>query len=469
MADTDIPIQTWRYHAGSGVASIALSANGEIMVAGTLGKRVLSLDGQGQPRWQAKVGNQAWRAGLSHDGQTAVIGTGSTRPWDRKGRGLYCFAMAGSLRWQVELNASVWGLALSANGQTVAVGTDKKQLLCFDGQGHRLWQQDIPGLGWWAWVFGAALSADGQTIAAASADKRVWLLERSGSLIVDFRVRGELYIVAVSANGQVVATGDTKGFVYLLDRKGHLLWEEQLADKVWATVLSTDGQRLLVGAGEKEKHLYAYDQSGRLLWKRFVDGSINDIALSANGRRVVAGTRSGGIHIFGENGDVLYKAQADKLIRQVAISATGERIMVGSEDGYIYGFQLPPPSPETPMSASQPETLPQTTGAVYNIQIEHATGLAIGDKAQVTQGSVGKSAPEIQVGTNASQRCADLANNIREALELIKQYEDQCRLTGYPNEKRRAEREITDLRAQLSAYQAEARELGCNQVGEGDG
>ncbi len=469
MADADISIQTWRYDAGSGVSSIALSTNGEMTVAGTLGKRVLGLDDHGQQRWQAKVGNQAWRAGLSHDGQTAVIGTGSTRPWDRKGRGLYCFAMDGSLRWQVELNASVWGLALSADGQTVAVGTDKKQLLCFDGQGQRLWQQDIPGLGWWAWVFGAALSADGQTIAAAAADKRVRMLERSGSLLSEFRTRGDLYTVAVSTNGQMVATGDTKGYIYLLDRQGHLLWEEQLADNIWAAVLSTDGQRLLVGAGEKEKHLYAYDQSGRLLWKRFVDGSINDIALSANGRRVVAGTRNGGIHIFGEDGDVLHKAQADKLVRQVAISATGERIVVGSEDGYIYGFQLPPPTPETPVSASQSETPPQPTGTVYNIQIEHATGLAIGDMAQVTQGSVGESVPEIKVGTNASQRCADLAENIRETLKLIKQYEDQHRLTSYPNEKRRAEREITDLRTQLSTYQAEARELGCKQVGEEDG
>ena len=64
---------------------------------------------------------------------------------------------------------------------------------------------------------------------------------------------------------------------------------------------------------------------------------------------------------------------------------------------------------------------------------------------------------------NPSQRCIDLADNIRETLDLIKQYEDQRRLDDDPKVKRRAERKITDLREQLSEYEAEARELGCEE------
>jgi len=57
--------------------------------------------------------------------------------------------------------------------------------------------------------------------------------------------------------------------------------------------------------------------------------------------------------------------------------------------------------------------------------------------------------------------CADLAESIRETLELIKQYEDQRRLADDPKIKRRTEREIVELRSQLSAYEAEYQELGC--------
>jgi hypothetical protein len=47
---------------------------------------------------------------------------------------------------------------------------------------------------------------------------------------------------------------------------------------------------------------------------------------------------------------------------------------------------------------------------------------------------------------------------------LIKLYEEQRRLTSDPKEKRRAEREITNLRQQLAEYEAEARKLGCEQA-----
>lgn len=181
----------------------------------------------------------------------------------------------------------------------------------------------------------------------------------------------------------MVATGDTKGYVYLLNRQGHLLWEERLADKVGAVVLSTDGQRLLVGAGEKEKHLHAYDLAGRLLWRRYVEGSISSIALSANGQRVAVGTRDGSIYIFGQNGEILHKARAGKLVRQVAISATRERVVAGSEDGYLYGFQLPLLPTKVSVLSAKEEPIHQRGGTVYNIHIEKADHLAIGDYAQV--------------------------------------------------------------------------------------
>jgi hypothetical protein len=60
-----------------------------------------------------------------------------------------------------------------------------------------------------------------------------------------------------------------------------------------------------------------------------------------------------------------------------------------------------------------------------------------------------------------NQRCIDLVNHIQEAFDLIKQYEEKRRLTSDPKVKRQAEREISSLREQLSEYEAEARELGC--------
>jgi hypothetical protein len=46
-------------------------------------------------------------------------------------------------------------------------------------------------------------------------------------------------------------------------------------------------------------------------------------------------------------------------------------------------------------------------------------------------------------------------------LSLIKQYEEQRRLSSDPREQRRTKRKIADLRAQLAGYEREQRELGC--------
>jgi WD40 repeat protein len=341
-------ITTWQYTAGTKVASVSVTEDGETIIAGTLGKTVIALDKGGRRLWQQPVRNQAWRNAVSADGKTIVVGTGSTRPWDLSGRGLVCFNNDESLRWQADLGASVWGLALSDDGKTVAAGTSNKQLILFDGAGNRLWHQDVPGLGPYAWVWSTALAANGQIVAAGAADKRLRVLERSGHMLAEYTLRGDVFAVATSADGEIIAAGDGAGYAYLLTKQGILLWEEQLADKVWAVVLSKDGTRLLIGAGEKEAHLRIYDQAGRLMWRRHVGGSVSSLATSENGQWVVTGTRQGGIFIFGQDGTVLQQSQAKKSVRDVAISAIGELIVAGSEDGQIYGFQLFSPSSVSP-------------------------------------------------------------------------------------------------------------------------
>ena len=59
------------------------------------------------------------------------------------------------------------------------------------------------------------------------------------------------------------------------------------------------------------------------------------------------------------------------------------------------------------------------------------------------------------------QRCADLAESITETLKLIKQYEDQQRLTNDPKTKARAALEIADLRELMVQYETEYQALGC--------
>jgi len=126
--------------------------------------------------------------------------------------------------------------------------------------------------------------------------------------------------------------------------------------------------------------------------------------------------------------------------------------------------------PHPPAAKEKPEV--ESLGdAKYTIHIEQAEGIVIGDWAQVRQ-QFGRESlrPDLtEVGpVSRDQRCAHLAESIRETLGLIKQYEDQRWLADDPKAKRRTEQEIADLRAQLATYEAEYQQLGCEQGGNVD-
>ena len=330
--------QRWAYNAGHVVTSVALSADGETMVVGTWGKKVIRLDRSGSVVWVAEVSNQAWRTAIDAEGEYIVAGTGSTRPWDLGGRGLYCFRQDGSVNWQVDLKASVWGLAIAGDGSTIAVGTSSKQLILFDNQGHQLCQQAVPGLGPYAIVWSTALSSDGQVVAAGAADKHLRLLNRNGVLLGQHRLRGDVFSVAVSADGDIIAAGDSAGYIYLFHRDQGLLWEEALSDKIWAVALNSQGTHLFVGAGEQEAHVRAYHQAGHLLWRRYVKGDVSCLAASKQGGLVAVGTATGQLYLFDGAGDIRYRSDAKQKIRDIAISPTGDWVLAGAKDGFVYGI-----------------------------------------------------------------------------------------------------------------------------------
>lgn len=121
------------------------------------------------------------------------------------------------------------------------------------------------------------------------------------------------------------------------------------------------------------------------------------------------------------------------------------------------------------LGREKPSERAAPSGSTYQISIGTARGIAIGDGATViqqgpTRDEPSQLTPSQSAQTGSDQRCADLAENIREAWSLIKLYEEQRRLAGDPKEKRRAEREIQDLRQQAAEYKAEARRLGCEEV-----
>ena len=132
------------------------------------------------------------------------------------------------------------------------------------------------------------------------------------------------------------------------------------------------------------------------------------------------------------------------------------------------GLQALQPESPSPETVTQPPAS-EREGSTYHIHIEQGTGLAIGDGAKVVQqhpqpAGASPGMPPGPPSSVAAQRCRDLQENTRESLDLLKAFEDQRRLSSDPKEKRRADREIAELRQQLAAYEAEFKALGCEPI-----
>jgi WD40 repeat protein len=212
-----------------------------------------------------------------------------------------------------------------------------------------LWEKNVSGMGWYAWVWSTAVSQDGQLVASGAADKRARILDRSGRVLAAHRAKGEIFAATVSASGSASAFGDRQGNVYFFDGQGQLLWEDQMADGIWQVKLTADGQRLLVGADPKDGHIRVYHRDGRLLWRRYVGASVTCMAVSQSSHHIAVGTRDGDIFIFDSDGERIHQAEAQKNIRDIAISARGEVVAAVSMDKIAYGFHLDiPPATSAP-------------------------------------------------------------------------------------------------------------------------
>jgi len=116
---------------------------------------------------------------------------------------------------------------------------------------------------------------------------------------------------------------------------------------------------------------------------------------------------------------------------------------------------------------SSPTSLPSETSAPkYIIHIDHATGLAIGDQAQVTQvfgeGAAQPITDQSSLDSRETMelRRRQLADNIRQEMALLKKYEDALRYEDDPRREARHRQDIERLRESLARSQREYEELG---------
>lgn len=286
----ELPRVLWTYHVGGSIWDVAISADGQVVAAGSTDHHVYVLDGHGGLLWKQKTGNQ------------------------------------------------VWGVSVSPDGQLVAAGSDDDHAYLYDGAGYKLWDF-LTGHN----VIGVAITPDGRGVAVASRDKLCHFFSVSGGgrPIWSYPATKEFIRVAVSRDGSLVAAGTYGGQVYLFDGRGKFVHQYKTGGDIWGLALDETGRYLAI-ASRDDQTFYLY-VDGSLQWSKRVASHALGVAMTRGGEYIAGVARNGQVFLFGPDGTEFWNFPIGKETHAVAISSDGRFLVAGTEDGTILYLENPLP------------------------------------------------------------------------------------------------------------------------------
>ena len=203
------PTPLWNYTAGSSITSVAISADGQYIVAGA-GTPDNSIHvfnrTSSTPLWSYTTGYIASSVAISVDGQYIVAGSNDDN--------VYLFNITSSTPiWNYTLEDRAYIVAISADSQYIVVGSWDNNVYLFNRSSPTpLWNYTTTGD-----VEAVAISANGQCIIAGNNNYYGYVFGRESSTpLWTFSCGWMTYSVAVSVDGQYIVAGGWDNYVYLL-------------------------------------------------------------------------------------------------------------------------------------------------------------------------------------------------------------------------------------------------------------
>ena len=337
----------WNYTADASINSVAISADGEYIVAGSDDSKVYFFDKDNNtPLWSYTAGDGVFSVAISSDGETIVAGSIDNN--------VYLFSKDGTLLWSYGTGNRVWSVAIAENGETIVAGSWDNKVYLFDKDSSTpLWSYTTGN-----WVLSVDISADGEMIAAGS--DKVYLFDRNSSTPRwSYSTGDTVRAVALSEDffGQQryhLAAGDWNGKVYLFHNNNSVpLWNHTTGDSIYSVAITDDSGYVAVGS--KDYSVYLLDGDGTSLWSYATGGTVLSLDFSVDGEELAVGSDK--VYLFDkDSGTPLWGYTTGNSVKSVGISADGEDIISGSGDKEIYLFDKDVP-PTAQIDSIEPTTI----------------------------------------------------------------------------------------------------------------
>ncbi|WP_298665619.1 WD40 repeat domain-containing protein [uncultured Methanofollis sp.] len=267
----------WETALGSRVVSTSITANGDLVAAGTQGNGgVVLLDHEGKNLWNYPTGCPVFQVSASHDGKLIAVAADKVRVLNRNG----------DIITQVEDDYYAYGAAISGDGKYIAAGYDNNHVVLLTTEGKRRWTQVLDGD-----PKALALSSDGSVIAVGSKDAQISVFDTQGTPLWTFDTGKAVTSISVSPEGDYVAAGSLNYFVYFFDRNGTVLWKHNTHERVYGVAVSSNGAYVAAASGTT---VTLFTSTGDIVRTYDIGHPVFGAAITPDGTEIAVGTGAGG-------------------------------------------------------------------------------------------------------------------------------------------------------------------------------
>jgi len=283
---------------------------------------------------------------ISPDGETIVAADQANY--------VLSYDRSGNLLWKYQLQVRPLCVAVSTDRQRIAVGSLDGKVTVLNQQGNKEWEYGTNGQ-----IKSVSLAETGMPVAAGSTDYRVSLLDAPGKVIWTATSDGVINGIGISASGDTIAAGSGHNRLSLYNGEGRVLWIVTTPTAVVDVALSDDGRK--VAAVTEDYRLAVYSREGTQLWQTTMQLPPVYVAISPEGDYVAAGTLGGQITLYDSGGKQTLTFSTSDKIQGLDLSSGAHRVATGSADYRVSVFEGIPGMPVTP-GTTPPATTATPTG-----------------------------------------------------------------------------------------------------------
>jgi outer membrane protein assembly factor BamB/tetratricopeptide (TPR) repeat protein len=229
----------WRYSADKKIRCVEVSEDGQMLVTGSDDNNVYFFDNSRRIKrfaWKYRFDNSTSAVAMSKKGNYILAGSDD--------HGIYALDSDGQLMWKHTAKGAITSVSVSKFADYLVAGSQDGNIYCFNIGGKETWTQPTGGS-----VLSVAVDLRGTTIVGYSQDGSLYCLDERGTLLWKLTTGDPEGRVSITDDGQVVMCLVGDGRNYVLTRDGGLLMDFQTRESTWGAIFSGDGENFVtVGA-----------------------------------------------------------------------------------------------------------------------------------------------------------------------------------------------------------------------------